>query len=198
VTHPPAAFAKTRNRRDPASAAVVKKGVTCLKKLTKWQRHLLLTIHIMFSGIMLGCMAVFLILNLAAAATSDPDVFRACYRVMHILADSSVRASTIGAVASGVLLSVLTHWGLVRYYWIIAKELLTLGAIAVNFAGMHIWSLKAAQMTETAGLDALQNPEFTANRLYLFAGIAFQIISLVAMFLLSVSKPWGKRAVRSA
>jgi hypothetical protein len=167
-------------------------------KMKKWQRHLLLTIHMMFSGIMLGSMAIFLILNITAAATGDPDVFRACYQVMHILADSSIRASTIGTVASGVLLSVLTHWGLVRYYWIIAKELLTLCAIAINFVGMHIWSLKAVQMSASEGLDALQNPEFMANRLFLFAGVAFQIISLVAMFLLSVYKPWGKRAVRSA
>jgi hypothetical protein len=169
-----------------------------LKKWTKWQRHLLLAIHIMFSGIMLGNMAIFLILNITAAATSDPDIFRACYRVMHILADSSVRASTIGTVASGVLLSVLTHWGLVRYYWIIAKELLTLCAIAINFAGMHVWSLKAVQLSAVAGLDALQNPEFMVNRLFLFVGVAFQIVSLVAMFLLSVYKPWGKRAARDA
>jgi uncharacterized membrane protein len=169
-----------------------------LKKITRWQRSLLLTLHLMFSGIMLGNMAVFLILNLAAAATSDPDVFRACYRVMHILADSSVRASTIGTVVSGVLLSVLTHWGLVRYYWIIAKELLTLAAIAINFVGMHVWTLRAVRLSAAAGLDALQNPQFTANRLYLLAGIIVQISSLVAIFLLSVYKPWGKRAVRSA
>ena len=169
-----------------------------MNKISKWQRQLLLTIHIMFSGIMLGNMAIFLILNITAAATSEPDVFRACYRVMHILADSSVRASTIGAVVSGVLLSVLAHWGLVRYYWIIAKELLTLYVIAVNFVGMHVWSLKAVRLSATAGLDALQNPEFTANRLALFVGVAFQIVSLVAMFLLSVYKPWGKRAPRSA
>jgi uncharacterized membrane protein len=169
-----------------------------VKKITRWQRNLLLTVHIIFSGIMLGCMVVFLILNIAAAATTDPDVFRACYRVMLLLAGSSVRASTIGTVITGVLLSVLTHWGLVRYYWIIAKELLTLCAIALNFVGMYAWSLKAAQLSASAGLDALQNPEFLANRLYLFVGVAFQIIALVAMFLLSVYKPWGKRAARSA
>ena len=169
-----------------------------LNQLKRWQRHLLLAIHIMFSGIMLGGMAVFLILNIAAAATDDPDVFRACFRVMNILAHSSVRASTVGAFISGVLLSALTHWGFVRYYWIIAKELLTLCAIAVNFVGMHVWTLKAVRWSASAGLAALQNPEFLVNRLYLFTGIAFQIVSLVAMFLLSVFKPWGKRAVRSA
>jgi len=49
-----------------------------MNKISKWQRQLLLTIHIMFSGIMLGNMAIFLILNITAAATSEPDVFRAC------------------------------------------------------------------------------------------------------------------------
>lgn len=165
-------------------------------KLTRWQRNLLLTIHIMFSGIMLGNMAIFLVLNITAAATGDPDLFRACWRIMNVLADSSVRASTIGAVVTGVLLSVLTHWGLVRYYWIIAKELLTIGAIAVNFIGMHGWTLKALRLTESAGLGAWQHPDFADIRLTLFIGIGFQIAALAAMFLLSVYKPWGKRAAR--
>ncbi|PYI53865.1 hypothetical protein [Paenibacillus flagellatus] len=165
-----------------------------MKKITLIQKKALLTLHIVFSGILLGCMVVFLILNITAAATSDPRVFQACYTVMLVLARSSVRASTIGAVVTGVLLSVLTHWGLVRYYWIIAKELLTLLSIGVGLVGIYVWSLRAFELSETAGMNALHDPGFLANRLYLFTGVALQIVSLVALLALSVFKPWGKRA----
>jgi hypothetical protein len=35
------------------------------------------------------------------------------------------------------------------------------------------------------------------NRTYLFIGISLQIVSLIAMFILSVFKPWGKRERKS-
>ena len=164
-----------------------------MNKITINQKKLLLTVHILFSSIMLGGMVVFLILSITAAGTRDPDVFRACYTVMHVLAGTSVRASTIGTVITGVLLSVLTLWGLLKYYWIIAKELLTVVSIGLGFVGMYVWSLKAADLSASAEWDALNDPDFLTNRLYLFTGIAFQLVSLVAMFMLSIFKPWGKR-----
>ncbi|MEF3308077.1 hypothetical protein PV433_04085 [Paenibacillus sp. GYB004] len=112
---------------------------------------------------------------------------------MLVLAQSSVRASTIGTVVSGVLLSVLTHWGLLRYYWIIAKELLTVVAIGIGMVGIYVWSLQAADISGAEGMNALHDPAFLANRLYLIAGIVCQIVSLAGMFVLSVYKPWGKR-----
>lgn len=165
-----------------------------MKKITNNQRKLLLAVHILFASIMLGCIVVFLVMNITAAATRDPKLFQACYAVMLVLSGSSVRASTIGTIVSGVLLSVLTHWGLLRYYWIIAKELLTIVAIGIGMVGIYVWSLQAADISGAEGINALQDPAFLANRLYLFAGIVCQIISLVGMFFLSIYKPWGKRA----
>lgn len=164
-----------------------------VKKITNTQKKALLTVHLLFASIMLGVMVTFLVLSIAAATTSNPAVFEACYAVMLVLAGSSVRASTIGTVVTGVLLSVLTHWGLLKYYWIIAKELLTVAAIGIGFVGIYVWSLKAADLSGGVGLNALHNPEFLANRLYLVAGIVCQLVSLVALFALSVYKPWGKR-----
>lgn len=164
-----------------------------MKRITINQKKALLTVHILFASIMLGVMVTFLVLSIAAATTDDPEVFQACYAVMLVLAGSSVRASTIGTVVTGVLLSVLTHWGLLKYYWIIAKELLTVISIGIGMIGIYVWSLKAADLAGEAGWNALHNPEFLANRLYLVTGIICQLVSLAAMFGLSVYKPWGKR-----
>ncbi len=142
---------------------------------------------------MLGTAFTFLILSLTAAATGDEGVLNACYRAMLILASSSVRASTIGTVVTGIALSLLTRWGLFRFYWIIAKEVLTVLSIALGPFGMYFWSLKAVRLTETYGLAALHDPAFAANRFALMTGIILQIASLAAMFLLSVFKPWGQR-----
>jgi hypothetical protein len=42
-------------------------------------------------------------------------------------------------------------------------------------------------------MQSLQNPDFLVDRTSLFIGIILQIVSLIAMFILSVFKPWGKR-----
>jgi hypothetical protein len=163
------------------------------EKLSQTQRKWLLVLHLIFSGIMLAGAITFLIFSITAAATHDEGVLKACYIAMHVLADSSIRASTIGAVVTGIALSVFTRWGLFRFYWIIVKEVLTLLAIAIGPFGMYFWSLKAMNLTSEEGLSALDNPEFIVNSGQLWIGIVLQILSLAAMFAISVFKPWGQR-----
>ncbi|BCU81931.1 hypothetical protein JIR001_17140 [Polycladomyces abyssicola] len=124
-------------------------------------------------------------------------MLKACYTSMHMLAKTSVRASTIGTVVTGILLSVLTNWGLFRFRWIIVKELLTILSIGLGVVGMYFWTLKAASLTSTEGLNALQNPTFTVNNFQLWIGIILQIISLAAMLVISIFKPWGPRKQRT-
>ncbi|WP_202079823.1 hypothetical protein [Caldalkalibacillus salinus] len=159
-------------------------------------RKLLLTLHILFASIMFGVTVVFLILSIAAAASSDRDILMAAYTSMHLLAKTSVRASTIGTVITGVLLSVVTHWGFFRYHWLILKEGLTVLSIGLGMVGIYVWSLNGLTIVESQGIGALENPEFLVNRTYLFIGIGLQLVSLIAIFLLSVLKPWGKRKKR--
>ncbi len=162
-------------------------------KLSVTQRRWLLTLHLLFSGIMFGVAIVFLTLSITAANTNDEGVLKACYTSMHVLAKTSVRASTIGTLATGILLSVLTQWGLFKFYWIIVKEGLTILSIVLGPIGMYFWTLKAVTLTSAEGLGALQDPSFIVNSGQLRIGIILQILSLAAMFVISVFKPWGSR-----
>jgi hypothetical protein len=164
-----------------------------LVKLKGTPRKWLLTFHILFSAIMLGGAVVFLIMSITAASTSDEGMLKACFTCMHILAKTSVKVSTIGALVTGILLSMLTQWELFQYYWIIAKEALTLFTILLGPIGMYSWTLKAVNLTTAEGLDALHNAAFIVNNNQLLVGIILQIISIAAMFAISVFKPWGKR-----
>ncbi|MGZ0050599.1 hypothetical protein [Brevibacillus gelatini] len=157
------------------------------------QKKWLLLLHLLFSAIMLGGAVIFLVLSIVAANTDDAGIFTACYTAMHALAKTSVRASTIGTIVTGVLLSVWTHWGLFRYYWIIAKEVLTLVAVLLGPIGMYVWTLQALTIARAEGLAAVENPAFLVNSGQLWTGIVLQVLSLFLLFLLSVFKPWGKR-----
>lgn len=162
-------------------------------RLSVTQRRWLLTLHLLFAAIMFGVAVGFLILSITAANTNDEGVLKACYTGMHVLAVTSVRASTIGTLVTGILLSVLTQWGLFKFYWIIVKEGLTLLSIVLGPVGMYFWTLKAVTLTSAEGLGALQDPAFVVNSGRLWIGIILQILSLVAMFAISVFKPWGPR-----
>ncbi|WLD91676.1 hypothetical protein [Alkalihalobacillus sp. AL-G] len=153
----------------------------------------LLIVHIIFAAIMLGNMVTFLILSITAAATENPGVAEACYQAMNVLSGTSVVASTIGATVTGIFLSVFTKWGLFNYYWIIAKEGLTLLAIGLNLWAMHAWTLEAISLTSTTD----NSLDIFVIQSKLFIGIIIQILSLVIMYVISVFKPWGKRVVRS-
>lgn len=164
-----------------------------MKRLSLSKRKWLLILHLLFSAIMLGVSIVFLILSITAANTNNVGVLKACFSSMHVLAKTSVRASTIGTVITGILLSVLTQWGLFKFYWIIVKEGLTLLSIILGPFAMYTLTLKAVTLTTNDGINALINPAFTVNKWQLWIGIILQIISLVSMFVISVFKPWGQR-----
>jgi hypothetical protein len=164
-----------------------------MRKLSITKKRWLLSLHILFASIMFGVAVTFLVLSIAAANTSSLDVLQACYNGMHILAKSSVRASTIGTLVTGVLLSLWTNWGLFKFYWIIAKEVLTIFSIGLGFVGMYTWSLNAVTLVSTDGWDVWQNSAFIVNNEQLLIGIVLQIISLGTMFVLSVFKPRGQR-----
>ncbi|NBD24183.1 hypothetical protein [Paenibacillus glycinis] len=169
-----------------------------MNKINLRQRRVLLLLHLIFASIMLGGQATFIILALTASTTDSAATLHICYYVMHLLADSSVRASTIGTTVTGILLSVLTSWGLFRYYWLIAKEALTLLTIVIGFVGLYEWTLRGVRRSASPALNPWAEPGFTVNHTWLWIGILLQTISLVLMFILSVWKPGGKVKPRGA
>lgn len=155
-------------------------------------RKLLLAVHLLFSGILLGCTAVFVILDLTALFARDQMTLEACYRIMHLLSRTSLRASTIGSVVSGILLSVFTSWGLLKFRWIVAKEALSLPVLALGLYGIYEWSLRGLRIVTANSSETWKDAGFQSDGLMLGTGIALQLLSVVLLYLLSVYKPGGR------
>lgn len=160
-------------------------------KLSIVQKRWLLSLHVVFSAIMLGETIVIVIVSLTAMTTESGDVLNACYTTLHLLSRTGGRYAPIFAVVTGVMLSVMTPWGLFRYHWIIVKEVLTLLALAIGIVGFYVWSLRGLSIASIEGLAARQNPVFVVNSHLLWIGIILQSMSLLSMFVISVFKPWG-------
>lgn len=166
------------------------------RKLTVRQKKALVSAHILFSVALLGSAFCLLALGIAAAVTDDGAVLRAAYLGMGVLQERLVRVGAIGAAVTGVLLSILTHWGLTRFYWIIVKEVGTVLSIGLGLVAMGTWTRQAIALTTAHGLEAVSNPAYIVNQRMLLAGIAVQIVSLSALVVISVFKPWGRRSRR--
>ena len=138
---------------------------------------------------MLGNMVAFLIFSITIAASNDASLINTCYRLMHLLSRTSVRASTIGTTLTGLLLTILTKWGLLKFYWVIAKEGLTLLVIGLNLWGMYAWTFQAIILSQSATWQG----DFFIVKTELWTGIIIQLLSLVLMYIISVFKPWGRR-----
>jgi hypothetical protein len=159
-----------------------------LKNLSITQKKWWLSAHILFSAIWFGVTVTFLILSISVLMTNDSQVIKAYYTSMLQLEQTAGRASIIGTVITGVILSLFTKWGLFKFYWIITKEILSLICLAIGFIFIFYWTINGIQLSEESIGD-----HFIANHYQLMIWIIIQVVLLAILFILSVFKPWGKR-----
>jgi hypothetical protein len=159
-----------------------------VKHLSFAQKKWWLSAHLIFSAIWLGVTVTFLILSIHVLMTNDMETIKAYYTSMLRLEQTAGRVSIIGTVITGLLLSILTKWGLFKFHWIITKEIMTLLCMVLGFIFIYAWTLKGISV-----LDEFINDVFIVNHYQLMAGIVSQLFLLATMFILSVFKPWGQR-----
>ncbi|MFB3166867.1 hypothetical protein P5G62_007075 [Neobacillus sp. 179-C4.2 HS] len=162
-----------------------------MKNLSITQKKWWLTAHILFSAIWFGVTVTFLILSISVLTTNDSQVIKAYYTSMLQMEQTAGRASLIGTVITGLILSIFTKWGLFKFYWIITKEILTFICLVLGFFLIYYWTLNGIHLSEESIGD-----HFMANHYQLMIWIIIQVILLAIIFIVSVFKPWGKSIKR--
>ncbi|MFF4527501.1 DUF2269 domain-containing protein [Streptomyces bluensis] len=149
-------------------------------KLNRPARRALLVVHVAASAGWLGLTLGLLALGVAAATTGSAVTVEASVRAMKLFADWLLLPVAFLTLLSGLVLSLGTAWGLLRYRWVCTKFWLTLATTtATAFAlrpGVNA-AVAAGGPLPDAG-DVLFGP----------------IVSLSAyvfMTVISVLKPWG-------
>jgi hypothetical protein len=152
---------------------------------------LLLTAHIIVSVGWLGVVFAKLALGLAAITSMAADVAVSLYLAMGVL-NVAFPPLAIGTIASGVLLSLGTKWGLLEHYWVATKLALSVGVIttAVQLGGrlarQPISALSGQEVVDGTLLGITSAPT-----LLISLSIA-HLLMLGAATVISVYKPWGK------
>ncbi len=89
------------------------------------------------------------------------------------------------AAYTGVMLSLLTPWGIFRFWWVTVKFVLTVGGLYLGIAHLGGWLHQAVDAAAAAGNGA--GPAFRV----MVGGVAM-IAALAFMAWLSTAKPWGR------
>lgn len=138
--------------------------------------------HLTFSLGWFGAVVAYLALAIAGLIGRDAQMMRAAYLSMELIGWFVIVPFSLATLFSGLVQSLGTRWGLFRHWWIVAKLLLTIVAIAVLLRHMQDVSgvsRKAATMLSSAN--------FRPELVHAGGGL----LVLLAAATLSVFKPWG-------
>ncbi len=94
-------------------------------------RKFALAAHLTASVGWLGAVVAYLILDLSVATSEDPQVVRAAWIAMGQVTASAIVPLAVAALATGLVISLGTKWGLFRHWWVLISLLLTVVALLV-------------------------------------------------------------------
>ena len=154
--------------------------------MTPRLRKFVLTTHIASSVGLLGAVAGFLALAIAGLTSRDGEVVRSAYIAMNAIAELVIVPLMLAALVIGIIASLATRWGLLRYYWLIAKLGLTIIATVVLLLQMDTVGLLA----RSAAAASLSEAYF-GQQVRMVVHSAGGLVVLLVLVVLSVYKPPG-------
>jgi hypothetical protein len=150
-------------------------------------RKAALTVHVVASVGWLGAVGVFLALAVVALLSSDGELVRSIYVAMEPAAWYVLVPLSAASLATGLLQSLGSRWGLFQHYWVIAKLLINLVSTTVLLlytSSLDNLSDRARAMPADGDIDALRDLSPLIHS-------AAALVLLVAAVTLSVFKPRG-------
>lgn len=152
--------------------------------MTPGIRKFALTIHLTCSVGWIGAVVAYLALGVAAVTSPDTQTVRAAWTGMDVTGWWVIVPLAIAALLTGFVMSLGTHWGLFRHYWVPISLALTILCTVVLVLHMPTVSAMAnlAQRVDGADLRALGGDLF-------HPGVG--LLVLLAITVLNVYKPAG-------
>ena len=156
--------------------------------MTPGLRRFALTAHVTASVGWLGAVGGFLALSIVGLTSQDAQTVRAAYLAMESTGWYVLVPLSLASLATGLLQSLATPWGLLRHYWVLAKLVLNVFATVVLLMYMqtlgYLAGVAAATPVSDGDLSGLRSPSPV-----LHAGAA--LLLLLVATTLSVYKPRG-------
>ncbi len=161
-------------------------------------RKALVAAHAVFAACWVGVGLTFVAMSVVAMSTNDIRKTQAVYELMAAFDITLLPWTNFGTILTGIALSITTKWGLVRYYWVVAKIAIAVGILVMAFGFLHdnleSAAHEAAVLAATGGTAA----QISGASDVVLWGFGVALLSLVGALLLSLYKPGGRIRRRQA
>jgi hypothetical protein len=152
--------------------------------MTPGVRKLALTVHLTCSVGWIGAVVAYLALGIAAVSSLEVQTVRAAWTAMDVIGWWAIVPLAIAALVTGLVMSLGTHWGLFRHYWVLISLVLTIVSTVVLV--LHMPTVSAmAKLAQT--LDGTDLRVLGGDLFHPAVGLAV----LLAVAVLNVYKPSG-------
>ena len=116
-------------------------------------RKLTLAVHLVVSVGWIGAVLAYLALGISAVSDGDAGAVRAAWIAMELVGWFVIVPLALGALLTGLVLSLGTPWGLFRHYWVLITLALTVVSTAVLLLHMPAVSALADVARRADGAD---------------------------------------------
>jgi hypothetical protein len=158
----------------------------------RWHRATLIT-HIVSGGAWIGIDVIVAVLVLTGWFAGDVQVRSLAYRSLATFVVWPMLGSGLVCLATGLILGLITRWGLLRYWWVVVKLALNLVLCTLIVVVLQ----PGMDQIDAYGRELLTGNPDSAAVSTLFFPPAVSLSTLTLATILAVVKPWGRiRRVR--
>jgi hypothetical protein len=158
---------------------------------TGWRRLALLA-HVSSSVGWFGAVVAFLALAVAGVTSNDEHVVRAAYLMMEPVGWYVIVPLNVASLATGLVSSWTTPWGLIRHYWVLAK-------LAINVVATVVLLLYMQTVGSLANTARRGGPEDLSPVLHSGAAIVLLLLAMIlAVYKPRGVTPYGRRQRRAS
>ena len=158
--------------------------------MSPWWQKTSLTAHVMTSVGWLGAVAAFLALAIVGMRNADTQIVRSAYIATDSITWLVIVPLAFASLATGILVSLTTSWGLFRHYWVVVK--LILSVLATTLLLVHTRPI--GMLASEARSGAMGSAEIGSMQFQLVIDAGAAIVALLVNVVLSVFKPQGMTA----
>ena len=161
--------------------------------LSLLSKRVLVSIHIFLISLWIGTLVNILLLHLLKQQLYSVFQIEILDKIVFTLFDSIIINVSIAVAISGLLFSIYTNWGFVKFYWIMTKwALLLLLAIMIIFLASPAIN-GMASFSDVFKENVLYQEQYLQFENQSFLYIVIQLVTLILIVFISVFKPWGQR-----
>lgn len=158
-------------------------------------RKFALTAHVTCSVGWVGAVAVFLAVAIIGMTSQDAQTARGAYLVMEPAARLILVPLAIASLATGIVQSLGTTWGLFRHYWVVFKLLINLFATIVLLIYMDTFRFMAGVAADPrADTDAVRSASPALHAV--LALLVLLVATVLAIYKPKGLTPYGQRKLR--